>query len=116
MNYEKKIANEILQQIRALTPTPVLWSWGASKWQIVKGNLIKGIGEDYLAGLKFYCRGRIHKGHVLVTLAGNDTYTVTIGHVRKGVIKPIKQIKEVYFDELSNTIDELIEKQDNYQF
>ena len=110
------IANTIFEQIKALTPQPVLWSWGASKFQAVSENQIEGIGEFYLGALMFYVRGHKHKGHVLVTLAGNDTYTVTIGHVRRGKIKPKKQIKDVYFDDLSDIIDNLIEKQDNYKF
>jgi hypothetical protein len=64
----------------------------------------------------FYVRGAKHKGHVAVTLAGNDTYTVSIGHLKNATLAPKKQIKDVYFDELPSIIDELIEKQDNYTF
>jgi len=110
------VGKTIFEQIKMLAPRPVLWSWGASKFQVFKENQIKGIGEDYLGGLVFYARGFKHKGHVFVTLAGSDTYTVTIGHLRRGTVKPKKQVKEVYFDELVDTIDTLIEKQPNYAF
>ena len=115
------IAQTIVNQIKALTPTSVLWSWGASKWQALgesseKTKSVQGIGEDYLGGVMFYVRGMNHKGHVIVSLALNDTYTVTIGSVRKGTINPKKQVREVYFDELSEVIDNLVEKQDNYVF
>jgi hypothetical protein len=112
MNYSKEILNQLL----TLTPRPVLWSWGASKFQSVKGNQLEGIGEDYLAGLIFYVRGMKHKGHVFITLAGNDTYTVSIGHLRRLKFNVKKQEKDVYFDELYQVIDELIERQEHYAF
>ena len=111
-----EIGKEIFAQIKHLTPQPVLWSWGASKFQAFKENQIEGIGEYYLGGLVFYVRGAKHKGHVVVTLAGNDTYTVSIGHLKKRAIMPKKQVKEVYFDMLPDIIDGLIEKQDHYSF
>jgi len=112
MNYGKTI----FEQLKAMTPTPVLWSWGASKFQTFKTDQVKGIGEDYLGGLVFYVRGHKHKGHVFVTLAGNDTYTITLGHLKRGNVKPKEQVKEVYFDEMVDIIDGLVERQDNYAF
>jgi len=111
-----KVAQTILEQIKALTPTPVFWSWGASKFEAVRENQIKGLGHDYSGALKFYVRGHHHKGHVIVSLACDDTYTVSIGNVRKGEIKPKKQIEGVYFDMLSDTIDDLIERKEEYKF
>lgn len=104
-----QVAKTILSQIQALTPKPVFWSWGASKFQGVKENQIKGIGEDYSGGLIFYVRGRKHTGHVFVTLHPSDTYTVSIGRMRKGTLKPKKQVVDVHFDELPTCIDLLIE-------
>ena len=109
-----QIAQTILDQIKTLTPMPVFWSWGASKFRAVKENQIQGINESYLGGLVFYVRGMKHKGHVLITLALNDTYTVTIGNVVKGNMKVKKQISEVYFDQLGEIFDELVERQDAY--
>ena len=111
-----QIAQTILDQTKALTPAPVFWSWGASKFRAVRENQIQGVGENYLGGLVFYVRGMKHKGHVLITLSLNDTYTVTIGNVIKGQIRTKKQINEVYFDQLGEIIDELIERQDAYAF
>jgi hypothetical protein len=110
------VGQTIFQQIRALTPTPIYLSWGASKFQTFNTDQLKGIGEFYIGGIVFYARGAKHKGHVVVTLAGNDTYTVSIGYLKKGAIQPKNQIKGVYFDELSDVIDNLIEKQDFYQY
>lgn len=109
-----EIAQTILEQIKTLTPTAVIWSWGASKWQAVGENQIEGVGEQYLGGLLFYVRGHHHKGHVFITLAGNDTYTVTLGNVRKGKISVKKQFKDLYFDQLSDTIDMAIERIPEY--
>lgn len=110
------IGKTIFNQLKSLTPQGVLWSWGASKYQVVGQNQISGVGEDYLGGLLFYVRGHKHKGHVLVSLSPSDTYTVSIGHVRKGKMNVTKQVKERFFDEFSDTIDELIERQDNYAY
>lgn len=110
------IAQTILNQLKALTPKPILWSWGASKFQSVKQNQISGINEEYLGGLLFYVRGMKHKGHVFITLNGLDLYNIYIGHVRKGKMNPKKSIKDVYAEDMSDIIDDLIEKQNNYSF
>ena len=109
-----QIAQTIIEQIRTVTPGAVFWSWGPSAFRAVRENQIQGINENYLGGLLFYVRGMKHKGHVFVSLALNDTYTVSIGNVVKGQMKLKKQINEVYFDELGAIIDELIERQDAY--
>lgn len=109
-----QIAQTIIEQIRTLTPGPVFWSWGPSAFRAVKENQIQGINENYLGGLLFYVRGMKHKGHVFVSLALNDTYTVSIGNVVRGQMKLKKQVNDVYFDELGEIIDGLIEKQDAY--
>ena len=110
----QQIAQTILEQIRALTPGPVFWSWGPSAFKAVKENQILGINENYLGGLLFYVRGMKHKGHVFVSLALDDTYTVTIGNVVRGNMKVKKQVNDVYFDQLGEIIDGLIERQDAY--
>lgn len=109
-----QIAQTILDQIKTLTPSEVFWSWGASKFRAVRENQIQGINENYLGGLVFYVRGMKHKGHVLVSLALNDTYTVTVGNVIKGQMKIKQQINDIYFDQLGEIIDDLIEKQEAY--
>lgn len=111
-----KIGEIILKQIRDTTPMPVIWSWGASKYAALHPNQVKGVGEAYSGGLMFYVRGHKHTGHVLVTLAYNDTYTVTIGHVKKMSIKPKDQYKDVHAEQLGDIIDTLVEKQDEYAF
>ena len=104
-----KLAKEILNQLTTLTPKPVIWSWGARSWQAISRDYIKGVGENYEGGLKFNVSGAKFKGHVLITLAYDDTYTITLGHVRKGIIKPKVQLKNVYFEDLGKLIDDELE-------
>jgi len=106
-----QIAQTINTQLRALTPTNVLWSWGASKFQAVGQNQIQGIGEEYYGGLLFYVRGMLHKGHVFITLNPMDEYTVSIGSVRKGKMNVKKQVQGIHFDMLGTVIDGLIEQE-----
>lgn len=108
------IAKTIHTQLTTLTPTPVIWSWGASKWQALGASSevtksVQGVGEEYLGGLMFYVRGALHKGHVLITLNGMDEYTISIGHVRKGKINVKKQVTGIHFDMLGTIIDGLVE-------
>jgi hypothetical protein len=110
------IAKTIHHQIKALTPTPVIWSWGASKWQAVGQNQIQGIGEEYAGALLFYVRGMLHKGHVLVSLNAMDEYTISIGHVRKGKMNIKDQKTGIHFDMLGTIIDEMIEKRPEYAY
>jgi len=107
------IGKEILHQLKVLTPMPVFWSWGASKFQTVGENQLQGIDENYLGGLIFFVRGLKHRGHVFITLSPMDTYTVSIGHLRHFTFNVKKQKKDVYFDELYQTIDALIEDTEN---
>jgi hypothetical protein len=110
------VGKTIFEQLKGLTPAPVFWSWGASNFQGFSANQIEGLAHDYEGGLMFYVRGHHHKGHVLITLAYDDTYTISTGHVRKGTIKPKKQVLGVHFDEMTGVIDALVERIDSYQF
>ena len=50
--------------------------------------------------------GRLHKGIVCITLAWDDTYTITLLNSKFEV----KQTRtDVYFDELVNDIDHMVE-------
>lgn len=110
------IANTILQQLKGTTPSPVIWSWGARNWQAVGENQIEGLGHDYLGALKFNVSGHHHKGHVIISLALNDTYTVSIGYVRKGEMKPKKQLEGLHFDQIGDVVDEMVEKIEAYEY
>ena len=80
----------------------VYWSWGVSK----KINL-----ND--KGLLLKVSGNHHKGSVLITLAWDDTYCVYIIS-NKGKI--LNEYKDVYFDVLTELIDNRIERIKEYSY
>lgn len=61
-------------------------------------------------GLLFRVSGLIHKGYVLITLDFNDTYTVHLLNLQCDIVKKIEM---VYCDELTEKIDEAVEKNCN---
>lgn len=86
-----------LETMKVLTHNMMTYfSWGVSKKYCVanKGLLLKVSGNH-------------HKGWVLITLAWDDTYSVYIVS-NKGEI--VDEYTEVYFDELSEIIDNRIER------
>lgn len=89
------------ETIKVLSYNPsIFWSWGVSK----RTNL-----ND--RGLLLKVSGNHHKGSVLITLGWNDTYNVYIIS-NKGVIQ--NEYKEVYFDVLTEVIDNRIERIKEY--
>lgn len=81
----------------------IFWSWGVSR----KVNM-----QDH--GLLLTVEGRHHKGHVLITLAWDDTYTVRYFNRNYNEVK--EKQTGIYFDMLVETIDNTIEKVDAYAF
>ena len=80
---------------RNISRLNTVFCWGAHKWVGHKDKF-----------LKFNVQGYLFKGHVYITLAYNDTFTVyfTTSH---GTIKEVKE--EVYIDMLIDTIDRVVE-------
>ena len=87
--------NEIKRQIYAGGVTHV-WSWGACNWVAL---------DEYT--LRFKVSGHHHKGFVTVFLTGMDDYTVKLLK-RDGTV--VKEITGVYCDNLTDVIDEAVEK------
>lgn len=81
---------------------PIFWSWGVSG----KTNLMN-------KGLLLDVNGNHHKGSVLITLGWNDTFCVYILNNRG---KILNEYKEVYFDMLTEIVDNRIEKIKDYVF
>ena len=73
----------------------IIWSWGAHAWTAHKDKW-----------LRFKANGHHHKGHVYITLAFDDTFTIYYTTTR-GTIKGIDT--NVYIDVLIETIDNKIE-------
>jgi hypothetical protein len=80
----------------------IFWSWGANQFTNVENR-----------ALLFRVSGHHHKGWVLITLAYDDTYSVYIVTNRAQVLN---EYKMVYFDDLTELIDNRIEKIKDYQF
>jgi len=92
--------NETLQWVKS--NQPVYWSWGVSKlFQFENKSLFIKVN-----GFK-------HKGWVLITLGWDDTYTV---RYLNGQYNEVDKQTGVYCDVLQETIDNRIEKQENYSF
>lgn len=79
---------------------PIAMSWGISD--------LTPIGRK---GLLFFVNGYIHKGWILITLEGDDTYTVRLLEI--GSFNLIKETKMVYCDVLQTVIDKDVEKDSN---
>lgn len=79
----------------AIHNTVKVWSWGAHAWRKV-GN----------KALRFAVQGRHFTGHVYITLAFDDTFTIYYTTM-KGTIKDIQHM--IYIDQLIEVIDRKVE-------
>lgn len=101
------VGQTIFSQIKAQTPTAVIWSWGASSFKSFSEKYFQDI--PHLGGLLFKVRGRVHSGHIMIQLSPSDTYTVSTGKLYKGEFRKITTLEGVYFDMLPQVLDTLIE-------
>jgi hypothetical protein len=92
--------NETLMVLKS--PINIYWTWGVEKIYNVKNQ-----------GLILKVNSHHWKNFVLVTLAWNDTYTVSLLDEE---LNPTKTITEIYFDMLQNTIDREIEFIEEYKY
>ena len=100
LDYSFEVAKECYNQIRTLTPTMVYWSWGVRRVQY-------SIYKDKPA-LVLTVNGLLHKGKLLVCYNGaTDAYDLYCIDADKQIVR---QREEVYFDEVPNAIDGLIER------
>jgi len=113
MNY----GQEIHRQLKTLGGT-TLWCWGVNKFQVLKSEHFKSVIDkddkqeyslDHLGGLLFKVKGHLHSGSVMIRLAGNDTYTVDIGNIRKGIFSSKQQVSNVYVDMMVDVINRMVE-------
>lgn len=95
--YVMRVALATQEKLMALTPMPVLMSWGIEEFAAV---IYKG-----LPALRIKVNGRLHAGYVIIALNGSDYYEV---YLQKD--KSVECInEEVCFDELGDVIDRTIE-------
>jgi hypothetical protein len=90
--------NSLLMVLQA--NKPIFWSWGAVGWC--------RIGEK---ALRFKSNGYHHKGHVYISLNGKDLYDVLLTSMMGTIID---EIKDIYWDDLVEIIDNRIEKIPEY--
>lgn len=89
------------ETMKVLSYNPsVFWSWDVTKRQNLNDK-----------GLLLDVNGHHHKGSVLITLGWNDTYCVYIINNRGRILN---EYKEVYFDVLTELIDNRIERIEEY--
>jgi hypothetical protein len=79
---------------------PVFFSWGGHGFTMINNKV-----------LKFSVNGHHHKGHVYVVVNGSDLYDVYLTTSHKNIVK---EMKDIYFDELQDRIDCAIERVDSY--
>jgi hypothetical protein len=92
----------VLELCQTLIKLVKVWSWGAHAYRNYEDKV-----------LRFRVRGNHHKGHVYISLAWNDTFTVTLTSLQ-GNIK--KTIYNVYIDVLVDTIDKEVEYIKEYAY
>lgn len=81
----------------------VFWSWGVERRLNYKN-----------IGLLLYVNARRHTGWILISLSFSDLFDVHLFELGSKEIK--KSIKDLYFDQLREAIDNEIEKIDDYKF
>ena len=82
-------------------------SWGARAFGVT------GMDEyNEVKTLFFTVSGHHHKGHVVITLGWNDTYTVRIVKTNWTLVDTYT---DVYFDELVELIDKRVERIEAYK-
>lgn len=102
MTHTQQVAETIRQQLFAYGKMKV-FSWGAKDWSC--GQLAE-TKESFLA---FRVKGLKFKGIVKIILDWTDTYRVQFIKMEKGLEVIKKEISDVYFDELTDKIDNIVE-------
>lgn len=102
-------ASETIKQMQCIGDNAMikLMSWGAHKFVVDKKDQY---GESQ--ALRFKVNGLKHKGFVYIVLAYNDTYTI---YYVNNSGKIIEKQTDIYFDVLNETIDNYVEKVDEYE-
>ena len=93
-----QVAGTIREQLLALTPQNVILSWGIR-------DGFKATVHNEMASLWFGVNARLFSGEVIIAYNAMDYYEVYL-HDSTGFRL---ELEEVYFDQLGELIDELIE-------
>lgn len=109
MNYGQEIYNQLTFGSRRIK----VFSWGAHAFKVFSSESFNESGS-HLGGLLFKVNGRHFKGHVMIKLMANDTYTVLLGTLSKGTFKTKKEFTDLYCDNFAEVIDEEVEYISSY--
>lgn len=96
--YVMQVAQTVREQLFALTPIPVLMSWGIEE--------LTATTYRELPAVRLKVNGRLHTGYVIIVLNGSDYYEVYLQNEDR-IVKCVSD--EVCFNELGNVIDKAIE-------
>ena len=91
--------NETLQLLKT-QPFKVM-SWGANNYTNIENK-----------ALKFKVQAHRHKGYIYITVNGNDLYDVYLVSTHNNLVK---EFKDIFFEDLVNTIDTEIEYIKDYK-
>lgn len=86
-------------------------SWGCSCMSSVTVTEKTDFGT-YAKGLLLTVNGMIHKGHVLITLNGSDLYDFVLLNKQYNPVG--EKQTDIYFDDLFDQIDRLVERIPEY--
>lgn len=93
-------ANELLKLLTC--NISIYWSWGVSQKHYILNKVVR-----------LRVNGHHHKGYVYIVVNGSDLFDVYLTTL-KDEIKT--EIKDLYFDQLVDAIDEKVEKIAAYKF
>ena len=104
----KERSVQIADTIRKQIPPIILMSMGANKFNWIKNS------EKYEGGLSFEFQNTslVKKGRIHIQLTWADDYTVVLVGIDYKKEKIFKVIKGVYFPELGETLDNLVESKE----
>jgi len=105
------VAKTILNQIKVIDPMAT-WAWGVKNLVAgnestldLEGTLVKSYGY-----LQFKTSGMVtgHKGWVIISLNGLDTYDIITYKIRKCLITKSKIVNDIYCDQLVPILNDII--------
>jgi len=86
----------------------IFWSWGVPSKSFVVDKI------NYPTMVRFTVNGHHHKGHVYIFLNGSDLFDVFLT-TSQGKIKNRTDEMGLYFDQLVEWIDEMVERIPEYR-
>lgn len=114
MSNAKKVAELIRRQMYGGRRTIMIWSWGVSGF-VYGEDTMANMGGYLWPFLRFKVNAHRHKGYVYVYYnEGADTYRVLFKNSEGEEVLP--RIDECFEDDFVELIDEIIEKQQKYQY